>query len=147
MKTSVASGNLRPLMTTRTMTGRSGMTRTILKENPGGGGTHPPLTPPPTLTRFTKCYASWIIKGNLIKKLTVCGFVVGNSNCGRQFKLAHKYSVGPRGVPMGGVWAEPINYISKCTSEWLSFYVRARSETARPEVSKVSDERGRVPEA
>nr|WBM82663.1 MAG: ORF3 [Torque teno polar bear virus 19] len=67
--------------------------------------------------------------------------------CGRQFKLPHKYSVGPKGVPMGGDWAEPINYISKCTSEWLSFYVRARSGTERPKVSEGSDERGRVPEA
>nr|WBM82687.1 MAG: ORF3 [Torque teno polar bear virus 27] len=43
--------------------------------------------------------------------------------------------------------AEPINYITKYTSEWLSFYVRARSGTERPEVSQVSEARGRVPEA
>nr|WBM82721.1 MAG: ORF3 [Torque teno polar bear virus 39] len=41
----------------------------------------------------------------------------------------------------------PKIYISKYTSEWLSFYVRARSGTERPEVSLVSEARGRVPEA
>nr|WBM82750.1 MAG: ORF3 [Torque teno polar bear virus 48] len=46
------------------------------------------------------------------------------------------------------ITGEELNiYISKYTSEWLSFYVRARSGTERPEVSEGSDERGRVPEA
>nr|WBM82715.1 MAG: ORF4 [Torque teno polar bear virus 36] len=99
------------------MTGRM-MNGTPFPQKRKTGGRTPPNPPPLIMKQYMTCYKNLKNVVNKIKELVVTFNCLWF--CGRQFKLAHKYSVGPMGVPTRDSGAGTIIYISKYTDEWLS---------------------------